>query len=97
MKTLDVTAKSYKVTDLTKNGLKDTLEGYRNQLNGYDLDRPTIFNVMEIQLMNARQMSFSQDRVLREFVQSSYQQGIIVEVHDFATGRVLIQPAFPGK
>jgi hypothetical protein len=95
MKTLDITAKSYRVTNLAKNGLKDTLEGYRNKLNFYDRGNPTTFNTLEIQLMNARRMDFSQDRVIREFVQESYRHGIIVEIHDYSTGRVLVQPGFP--
>jgi RHS repeat-associated protein len=92
LKSLDVTKKSYDVTNINDNGLKSTLEGYRDQLTGYDRVRRTPINVLEIQLINTRKMTFAQDQVFRQFVQESLSRGVFVEVHDYSSGRVIIRP-----
>jgi hypothetical protein len=48
--------------------------------------------VLELRLINATQIEFYQDTILRTFVTESARRGVIVDVYDFKTGKLLIQP-----
>jgi len=92
IKSLDVGAKKYQVTNVATNDLLATLEGYQKQLEGYERANPTPFNVLEIQLLNTEKLTFAQDQVFRRFVQQAGKHGVLVEVTDYATGQLRIGP-----
>ncbi len=96
LKSLDPKARSYVVEDVTKSGLANRLGQYREQLLRYNKAEPTPINVLEIQLTEAQALTFNQDMVLRKFVGESQKSGVIVEVFDYKTGKLLISPPSPG-
>ena len=78
-----------------KNQLLTRLKQYRDQLARYNRANPAPFNVLDIQLINADKLAFEQDMVLRNFVADALKKGIIVEISDFATKKMLIEPPTP--
>jgi hypothetical protein len=95
LKSLDQTRRSYVVEDLSSNRLLNRLVRYRNQLVRYDRSDRTPINVLEIQLVGGSPPTFQQDSVLRGFVQDSLREGVLVEVHDYHTGKLLMGPPRP--
>ena len=95
-KSLDVTRRSYTdIVNTEKNQLLTRLKQYRDQLARYNRANPAPFNVLDIQLINADKLAFEQDMVLRNFVADALKKGIIVEISDFATKKMLIEPPTP--
>jgi RHS repeat-associated protein len=88
-KTMDLRLKSYQ----SATSLEGTLIKYRNQLFRYDKTSNAPLNILEINLMDKPE--FFQDAVLRRFVQESAKRGVIVEIYDYRTGKMLIQPPGP--